>query len=805
MLISRKLPIAAAVLTIVSVGLASIASLSVSSHYLEEKSIAQLQAVADGKRNQLNAYFNSIKSDLDTIAKTEGTISAFGGFVYRFGGVSGDATTELQNRYINQNPNPLGQKDLLDTADVDGYDKAHKLYHPTFRQFIKDRGYYDLFFVDLKGNIIYSVFKEADYATNLETGAWKASDLAKVWKQTIAAADPNLQFSTDYNPYGPSSDAPAAFIGQSVFQGEELIGSLILQMPNDKIGEIANSTTGLGETGETVLLKSDGTMITDSTKTAEVEALTVKLALDPAVLAGAQNQNQYGFIEEFRGEKYGAALTGLTFGEQNWVVGAMISDREALMGVTMLRYIVLAIAAGLVAIALGAAFLFSRSITKPIEAVIGDMNELVSGNTRLELAGAERNDEIGKMFKAVSVFRDAAIEKDRLEEESEETRTLTEQERRQNEIAKAEDAEKINHVIDSLAGALKELSVGNLTVQIKSPFEGDLDRVRVDFNNSVAQLSDTLSQINSVSVTLKDNSREIANTTVELSQRTETQAASLEETSAALDEITATVRETSERATEAAQKAKDAHTDTEQSGQVVAKAVSAMEGIEKASGDINNIINVIDEIAFQTNLLALNAGVEAARAGEAGKGFAVVAQEVRELAQRSASAAKEIKDLINKSASEVSNGVSLVQQTGDALSKISEHVAEINTRIETISTGAQEQLTGIQEVNAAVNSMDQVTQQNAAMVEENTAVTQEMSEQVASLASLISTFKVEGASAQTSSSQKIVQPANQVTQKVSQVKNESPKTSERNKPKPVYATNGNSAVASDLDTNWDEF
>ncbi|MBO6920507.1 MAG: methyl-accepting chemotaxis protein [Rhizobiaceae bacterium] len=265
-----------------------------------------------------------------------------------------------------------------------------------------------------------------------------------------------------------------------------------MQMPNDRIGQIANSTTGLGETGETVLLKADGTMITDSQKTAEVEALNVKLGFDQALLDNAQSQSQYGFIEDFRGETYGAALTGLKFGEQNWVVGAMISNREALMGVTMLRYIVLAIAAGLVAVALGAAFLFSRSITKPIAAVVDDMNELVSGNTELELAGAERNDEIGKMFKAVSVFRDAAIEKDRLEEEGEETRAHSEQERRQNEIAKAEDAEKINHVIESLADALKELSVGNLTVQIKSSFEGDLDRVRVDFNNSVAQLRDTL-------------------------------------------------------------------------------------------------------------------------------------------------------------------------------------------------------------------------------------------------------------------------------------------------------------------------
>ncbi len=167
-----------------------------------------------------------------------------------------------------------------------------------------------------------------------------------------------------------------------------------------------------------------------------------------------------------------------------------------------------------------------------------------------------------------------------------------------------------------------------------------------------------------------------------------------------------------------------------------------MHRIESASNEINQIIVVIDAIAFQTNLLALNAGVEAARAGEAGKGFAVVAQEVRELAQRSAKAAKEIKELIVNSASQVSAGVQLVSDTGKALEQIGDYVSAIDENVDAIATAASEQSAGLQQISAAVNSIDEMTQKNAAMVEETTAISHTLAEEASVLDSLVKRFKL---------------------------------------------------------------
>lgn len=409
---------------------------------------------------------------------------------------------------------------------------------------------------------------------------------------------------------------------------------------------------------------------------------------------------------------------------------------EMTNAIAITALIILVIAAVLVS-------LFVRQIVGALPRLTAVANRLASGQLETRVPDTELKNEIGALARSIDVFRESAIQKIELERQAADTVAQGEQERVERERAKAEDARLTQEAVNALAGALRQLSDGDLTVRIKTAFTSTLDPLRVDFNNSVEKLSSTMSGIRQETMGIEAGSAEMRSANDDLSKRTEQQAASLEQTSAALEEITSTVRGSSAKADEAAKIAALARQSTENSSRVVSDAIDAMSRIEQASSEISKIINVIDEIAFQTNLLALNAGVEAARAGEAGKGFAVVAQEVRELAQRSANAAKDIKALITKSGEAVAGGVSLVQQTGSALGEISGQVASINEHISAIASAAREQSTALHEINGSVNHMDQFTQKNAAMVEEATAVTHRLAENARNLAGLVNQFSVQ--------------------------------------------------------------
>lgn len=296
--------------------------------------------------------------------------------------------------------------------------------------------------------------------------------------------------------------------------------------------------------------------------------------------------------------------------------------------------------------------------------------------------------------------------------------------------------------ISALAGALRSLAEGDLVQRLDTSFVPSMEKLRADFNEVVGKLQATMQTIAHNASTIASGSGEIRIAADQLSQRTEQQAASLEETAAALEEITTTVADASQRAGEAGKLVLRTREHAEHSGDVVQQAISAMDAISRSSGEITNIIGVIDDIAFQTNLLALNAGVEAARAGEAGKGFAVVAQEVRELAQRSAVAAKEIKSLINTSRQQVASGVDLVGKTGDALRDIQSQMGEIDANVSAIVEASREQANGLKEINQAVNIMDQATQKNAAMVEETTAASHGLANEADNLYELLRQFKI---------------------------------------------------------------
>ena len=301
--------------------------------------------------------------------------------------------------------------------------------------------------------------------------------------------------------------------------------------------------------------------------------------------------------------------------------------------------------------------------------------------------------------------------------------------------------------VDSLAGALSRLADGDVSYRIDQSFAESLDQVRHDFNHSADKLQTALKAVAQNARGIDAGANEIKSAADDLAKRTEQQAAALEETSSALEEITTAVRQSTDRATAATLKVDEARQSTQVSSVVVGDAIAAMQRIEQASGQISQIINVIDEIAFQTNLLALNAGVEAARAGESGKGFAVVAQEVRELAQRSAAAAKEIKDQIARSSAQVEQGVQLVGRTGEALKRISDQIASANDIVSKISHSAQEQDTTLRSISASMNQLDQATQQNAAMAEETTASAEVLANDTGDLLSLIRSFKTSQAGA----------------------------------------------------------
>jgi methyl-accepting chemotaxis protein len=489
----------------------------------------------------------------------------------------------------------------------------------------------------------------------------------------------------------------------------------------------------------------------------ETDAKEIFSITDRAIEAGAADRStEAKQLLAQADEKVAVALPKM----RGWIntYSKTIADKAAALGVETRNTIFYSLAVVGTVFTVGIALtllLISRGITGPIAALRERMLSLAAGHSEAPVKGVDRRDEVGEMAKAVAVFRDNAIERMRLEQEADANRSLSDKERLEREAQKAREAADTQFAVDGLATGLEELSRGNVAYRINVPFVTQLDRLRENFNASLAKLEDTLLQVGQNAHGIDAGANEIRAAADDLSKRTEQQAASVEETAAALEQITTAVKDSARRAEEAGALVARARQGAEQSGQVVRNAVAAMQAIEKSSTEISNIIGVIDEIAFQTNLLALNAGVEAARAGEAGKGFAVVAQEVRELAQRSAIAAKEIKTLIQGSGGHVQAGVNLVGDAGRSLENISAEVQEINRHVSAIVEAAREQSIGLQEINTAVNAMDQGTQQNAAMVEQSTAASHNLAKEAASLTAQLSQFNLTGmASAQSAALRK---------------------------------------------------
>ena len=403
---------------------------------------------------------------------------------------------------------------------------------------------------------------------------------------------------------------------------------------------------------------------------------------------------------------------------------------------------VIAVLFGVLAVGIA---MVGRHVISPIAKLTTVTIAISAGDLDVQVPSVGRRDEVGELANAVLVFRDAAVEKNRLEGQTAEQRREAEEERRRNAEGRARAAEQQAAAVEALAAGLAKLSEGDLTVRLNDGFSEAYWQIRDDFNTAIERLRTTIDSIAVSTREVASTVTEISSSTTNLSQHTEEQAASLEQTSASMEEISKTVRTNAENAYQANQFTNGTREVGNRGGEVVAQAVGAMARIEESSRKISDIIGVIDEIARQTNLLALNAAVEAARAGDAGRGFAVVASEVRSLAQRSSQAAKDIKDLITNSSSQVQEGVALVNKAGGSLTDIVASIEKVAEIVSEIARASGEQATGIDQVKAALSQMDEVTQQNSALVEQNAAAAKALEQQSQGMDQQVSFFRIDDA------------------------------------------------------------
>ncbi|MEO1200943.1 MAG: cache domain-containing protein, partial [Pseudomonadota bacterium] len=412
----------------------------------------KLETITVLRQAALDDYIQSIEQDIRSLAANPATANALVGFTQAWTELGSNAGQTLQALYIHDNPHPVGQKENLDRAmGSEAYHDVHAAYHPALRTFLREKGYYDIFLFDTDANLIYSVFKELDYATNLTSGQWRDTDLGNAARAALASQSDGALSFFDFKPYGPSADAPASFISTPVFGANgRLLGALVFQMPIERINQVMGVTAGLGETGEAFIVGQDHLMRSQSRFSTNNTILARRIDT-PAARAGLDGRT--GVIEtvDYAGTPVLSAYSYLDVGDARWAIVAKQSMAEITAPLATMRHGML-LTGGLV-ILLGSAvgFFVSRRLTAPITRMTGAMRQLADGDVDIDVPARGRGDEIGEMAAAVDVFRQNAVDKISLEAEQAAASERLEAEKRR---AMAELADGFEASVDQVVGAV---------------------------------------------------------------------------------------------------------------------------------------------------------------------------------------------------------------------------------------------------------------------------------------------------------------------------------------------------------------
>jgi methyl-accepting chemotaxis protein len=806
--IGTKLPVIMVSLVVLTISVMSFASIYKTSELIGETSTKKLETVTVLKAKRVQALLDTIDRDLRLQAAAPTTNQAL--IALTDGYVSLENREDVLKRvYIDENPHPLGEKNALVSADTgSSYGFIHAIYHPSFENLRIEMDYYDVFLFDTEGNLVYSVFKENDFATNMITGPWSTSGLAEVFRIAVELGPDDPAAFVDFTPYEPSNMAPAAFIARPVFDAQgTLLGVLAFQMPIGQLNAAAGDLVGLGETTDGFIVGANRMMRTDSVQTPESDILKTVVE-NPALADGIA-----GNRGSFEGEGYlGADVIGyqvpVDFLGTRWVVVVQQDRSELFNGLKSILWNSALVAALVLAVVTMISVFFSRTISRPVQSLTDSVAKVAGGQLDTVIPSTDKRDEIGELARATEVFRQNAIEMEKLNEdqkaahlkmtemnEEREKASLREIDlaREREQTDKAVQAERkammeklgasfgdvvtaalagnfsqrveadfedltlqdLSSNINALMGAidaglsettdvLSSIAEGDLTKRMEGKFEGSFEKLQVNVNQMIDALTALVRNISESGTTLSGSSAELRQTADVLSRQAEQNAASVEETSAALEELSASIQQVNQNVAGVSGNAKEARIAAEASEKTAQDAATSMDRIAEGSKEISRVTGVINDIAFQINLLALNAGVEAARAGDAGRGFSVVASEVRQLAQRASEAAKEITSVINQSDTAVSEGVKNVSSAKASLENIATSVIRISESVEEVTRAMSEQSSGIREITTAVSQVDRNTQKQAAAFEEVTASSHVLAQQSEDLMRSTTRFRVKG-------------------------------------------------------------
>jgi methyl-accepting chemotaxis protein len=633
----------------------------------------------------------------------------------------------LQNTFIAQNPAPLGAKDSL-TAPDDGsqYSFFHQKYHPYLQDFLQRFGFYDIFLVDADtGMIVYSVYKELDYATSLKNGAYANSGIGRAFKAANNATEKSFVAIEDFAAYTPSYESAASFIATPIFDNGVKKGVLIFQMPVDRINQIMTFDgewieAGLGDSGETYLvgpdkrsrsesrflvddkagylaaLRQSDAMSDDIINLIDVKGTALGLQLVDSLGSKAALAGEAGFsiFPDYRNVNVLSAYAPINIEGLKWAILAEIDEEEAftpaynlsksLWFYGLLTLVIVAVLAALVAAK------FAGLLAKPILEI---SNFITRTTSELDLTGRlniDRTDEIGTAAKS------------------------------------------LNKLLDAFQKGL--VDVGDASTQIATAAE----------ETSV--------------ITTQTNQ------TIQAQQSETTQVAT------AMNEMVATVNEVAKNTTQTSDAAGDAHDHVKRGTEsmqetieliqkvvdITDKTSTSLTKLEQRSTDISSILDVIDSVAEQTNLLALNAAIEAARAGKHGRGFAVVADEVRTLASRTQQSTGEITQMVellqqgskdavssmNLSKIQVDSAMKKADSAGEALKLIATAVQNINDMSTQIATAAEQQSVVSEEINQNIVRITDMTYQTADGANQTSEASEDLARSASELNTLVQRFQV---------------------------------------------------------------